>query len=113
MAASLALKEPSLRTRAVVEDAHPLGSFREAVGHAVEAVNDGVGSDRRDTDGAERGGVPPRFRDSSEQLDDGFGMSPTGEFHEHDAVLFRVTKIDAIDRHRANGSPRYRAKRVE
>ena len=48
-----------------------------------------------------------------EQLDDGFGMSPIGEVHEHDVVLFRVFRIDAIDRHRANGSPRYRAKRVE
>src|SRR2546425_3091329 len=112
MAASLALKEPSLRTRAVVEDAHPLGSFREALGHAVEAVNDGLEPTAAIRMERSEAAFRHAFRDSSEQLDDGCGMSPTGEFHEHDAVLFRVTRIDAIDRHRANGSPRYRAKRV-
>src|SRR5580765_7702292 len=60
---SLALKEPSPRTRTVVEYGHHLGAVGKTLEHPVEAVNDGIRGERRDPDRAERGGVAPRPSD--------------------------------------------------
>src|SRR6185295_313352 len=62
-AASLALKEPSPRTRTIVENAHPFGAVRQTLEHAVEPVDHGICGERRDTDRAQRGRLPPRLSD--------------------------------------------------
>jgi len=48
---------------------------------------------------AQRGVALGKRVELTQELDDGFGLSPAGQLREEDAIGFRGIKIDVVRRH--------------